>query len=330
MNLALAHVLSTTGTHCRVQCLDRRLVLDAPYAEPMVEHGIRAQAGQLAALDLDPDPPTVVYRWPDIAVQPEGDGYLLTQTGGPVDPVALSAEAFPRIRAMYERMAQDRALDPKQVVKEGYDCIAERYLAWERSEPSAVRTRYTQWLLDALPPGAEVLDLGCGAGGPTTQALAARYRLTGVDLSPRSIALAQERVPAACFLQADMAEIRFSASSFDGVAAFYSLIHLPRAQQPVLLHKIASWLRPGGLLVATMGTRGTPGDIDDDFLGTRMYWSSYDSETNRRLTEEAGLQLESAQSEYEEEHGELIAFLWIVARKPESSGAPNPGPSSEA
>jgi SAM-dependent methyltransferase len=320
MDLALARVLSSTDTDCRVQRLDAPAVLDAAYAEPMIEHGIRAHAGQLVALDLDPDPPTVVWRWPNIAVQPVAEGYLLAKAGELVDPAALSAKSFPRIRATYERIAQVRSLDPKQVVREGYDRIAERYLAWEQHEPSAIRARYTQWLLDALPPGADVLDLGCGAGGPTTQGLAGRYRLTGVDLSPRSIALARENVPGARFLQADMAELELPASSFDGVAAFYSLIHVPRTEQPALLARIAAWLRPGGLLVVTMGTRGTPGDVDDDFLGTRMYWSTYDGETNRRLIEEAGLHIVQAQEEAEEEHGESVIFLWIVARKPGPSG----------
>ena len=318
MNLALARVLSSTDTRCRVQRLDAPLALDAGYSAPMIEHGIRAWAGQLVAMALDADPPTVVYRWADIAVQTAGDGYLLTRAGNPVDPAALCAETFPRIRAMYERMAQPRAVDPKQVVREGYDQIAERYLAWVQHERSAVRTRYTQWLLDALPPGADVLDLGCGAGGPTTQALAGRFRLAGVDLSPRTIALARQNVPGARFLQADVAELDLPTSSLDAVAAFYSLIHVPREAQPALLARIASWLRPGGLLVATMGIHPTRGDVDD-FMGAPMYWSTYDGETNRRLIEEAGLQLVRAQEEAEEEHGEPVAFLWVIARKPGSA-----------
>ena len=330
MNLTLAHVLSTADTHCRVQCLDRPLVLEAPYAGPMLEDGIRARSDQLVALDLDADPPAVVYRWPDVTAQPSGPGYLLARDSHPVDSLALSAEAFPRIRAAYERLAAARAADPKQVVREGYDHMAERYLAWSQSERSAVRMRYTAWLLDALPPRAEVLDLGCGAGGPTTQALAARFRLTGVDLSPRSVALARRNVPGARFLQADMAELDLPPSSLDAVAAFYSLIHLPRAQQPALLGRIASWLRPGGLLVATMGDRAMPGDLDDDFLGARMYWSSFDGETNRRLVEGAGLHIVSAQTEPELEHGEPVAFLWIIARQPGAPGAPPPALSPEA
>ena len=47
-----------------------------------------------------------------------------------------------------------------------------------------------------------------------------------------------------------------------------------------------------------------------------MYWSSYDSETNRRMVREAGLQIVSADEETTRAEGESETFLWVVARKP--------------
>jgi hypothetical protein len=47
-----------------------------------------------------------------------------------------------------------------------------------------------------------------------------------------------------------------------------------------------------------------------------MYWSSYDSEINVHLVRDAGLDIIQAVEETVEEHGEQVAFLWIVARKP--------------
>jgi SAM-dependent methyltransferase len=286
----------------------------------MIEHDIRVRPGHLVAVDKRIDLPRVVYRWPGIAVtQDAGGGYTLTRDGEPVDPDALRADAFPGIEAMYARMEKAQMVDPKQVVREGYDRIAERYLEWVRTDRSATRMRYTRMLLDALPLGAEVLDLGCGAGGPTTEALAGRFQVTGVDISAHSVALARQNVPGARFFQADMAELDFPAGSLDGVAAFYSIIHVPRDQEGSLFCRIATWLRPGGLLVATMGTHSEDVDYTEDFLGAPMYWSTFDSETNRRLVEESGLEIVQALEETEEEDGQPITFLWIVARKPASS-----------
>lgn len=170
-------------------------------------------------------------------------------------------------------------------------------------------------LLEELPMGAEVLELGCGSGVPTTQRLADKFAVTGVDFSAGQLALARRKVPRAKYVHADMTELDFPVDSFDAVAAFYSIIHVPRQEQAKLLCKIGSWLRPGGLLVATMGAHSNEAGFDEDWLGTPMYWSSFDSETNQRLVEAAGLSILSAQMETEEEFGKPITFLWVIARK---------------
>ena len=316
MDFYLAVAISCTDTSCQVQLLESEFLIDAQRSEPMVEHGIWVRPGQLVVVDKGAEHPQIVYRWQSMEAKHTESGFTLIEGEEPVDLNRLRAEHFPRIQAMYRRMEAAKAIDPKQVVRQGYDRIAERYLAWVQAERSETRMRYTKALLDALPPGAQVLDLGCGAGGPTMCALGERFDVTGVDISARSVALARQNVPQARFMQADMTEVNFAPRSFDAVAAFYSFIHVPRQEQPALLHKIASWLRPGGLLVATMGTHSIKVDYAEDFLGAPMYWSTFDGETNRRMVEEAGLQIVRAQQETEEEHGQPVTFFWIIARKP--------------
>lgn len=208
-------------------------------------------------------------------------------------------------------------MDAKRIVGAGYDRIAARLATWAAHTRTEERARYTALPLAALPEGAEVLELGCGGGGPTTRALADRFRLTGVDLSAEQIARARMQVPHATFIQADMTALRFAPASFDAVAAFYSIIHVPREEQPALLGQIVGWLRPGGLLVASFSARDNPADYADDWLGAPMYWSGYDAATNRRLVEKAGLLIERAQVETADEDGAPITFLWVVARKPD-------------
>jgi SAM-dependent methyltransferase len=209
-----------------------------------------------------------------------------------------------------------RDADPKRIVEQGYDRIAERYATWAAQVWSDERTRYAGLVVRSLPVGASVLELGCSTGGPTTQALAERFKLTGVDLSTRSIELARAHVPNATFVHADMTALEFEPECFDAVVAFFSLIHVPREEQPALLAKIAYWLRPAGLFVATMGARATESGYEQDWLGAPMYWSHFDAETNRRLVEEAGLVIESAALETADEDGTPVTFLWVVARKP--------------
>jgi len=207
-------------------------------------------------------------------------------------------------------------IDPKRIVADGYDVVAERYLDWSGKRPSAPRLRWLSKALELIPPGAEVLELGCGAGIPMTAALADGRRLTGVDISATQVALARRNVPAATFRQADMTTLDFPASSFDAVVAFYSLTHVPRDEHGTLLERITRWLRPGGVFVASMGVDDDPGGVEQDWLGVDMYFSHFGAKKNRRLVERAGLRIESAQIDTEPEDRHDARFLWVVARAP--------------
>ena len=62
-------------------------------------------------------------------------------------------------------------LDPKQVVAQGYDQVADAYAQLEQ-EARWPRMHWLKKLLAVLPSGACVLDLGCGSGDPADIALA--------------------------------------------------------------------------------------------------------------------------------------------------------------
>lgn len=205
--------------------------------------------------------------------------------------------------------------DPHALVARGYDAIAERYAAWTGEALTGARAWAVATLDAHAAPGAAVLDLGCGTGVPVSRALAARYAVTGLDASARSVALARRNVPGATFLHADMAQATFPAGAFAAVIACYAIIHVPRAEHAALLRRIAGWLQPGGLLIATMGAAGAEG-VDPDWLGAPMYWSHFDAATNARLVEEAGLPVLETIIDTADEDGRPVSHLWIVARKP--------------
>jgi 2-polyprenyl-3-methyl-5-hydroxy-6-metoxy-1,4-benzoquinol methylase len=74
------------------------------------------------------------------------------------------------------------------------------------------------------------------------------------------------------------------------VVCLYVLIHLPLPDQPVLIERIAGWLRPGGWLLATTGHVAWAG-TEDDWLGglAPMWWSHADTATYRDWLRRAGL-----------------------------------------
>ena len=206
--------------------------------------------------------------------------------------------------------------DPRRVVADGYDQIAERYAQWSREEVvDPARPKYLGVVLEALPRGAAVLELGCGGGGDTTAQLAQRFRLTGVDISERQIERARVAVPRATFVREDMTRVEFPPDSFDGVVSFYAFNHLPFGELPKLLTSIAEWLRPAGLLVTALARRFDRGTVEADWLGAPMYFSGYTPDESRRHVEAAGLTISSLQLEPIIENGRATEFLWLIARK---------------
>lgn len=203
--------------------------------------------------------------------------------------------------------------DPKRLVATGYDMIADTYL--EIFGASSVRSKWLRVLMAHMSmPCGRVLDLGCGAGVPVARTLVeAGHSVVGVDSSAMQIAKARERVPDATFIHADMGSVRFEDTSFDAVCAFYAITHLPAAEQGKLFKDIAGWLEPGGVFVASLGC-GPAGDWMGEWLGTPMFFSHAGEERNLTLIEEAGLVIQRA--EIERQDNEDAAFLWVVATTP--------------
>jgi SAM-dependent methyltransferase len=206
-------------------------------------------------------------------------------------------------------------MDPKEIVRRGYDQIAERHAEWTQHVRVEEREEYTRLLIDRLPCGAAVLELGCGAGVPTTRRLSEHFAVTGVDIAARQIELARANVPGAFFIQTDMTELALPPAAFDAVTAFYVFGHLSREEHPALLASIAAWLKPSGLLVASFGMAEWPGSVEADWLGVPMYFSSWDAETTRGLVEATGLTIVDASPQTADENGEPVTFLWVVAQK---------------
>jgi ubiquinone/menaquinone biosynthesis C-methylase UbiE len=201
-----------------------------------------------------------------------------------------------------------------RLVGRGYDRIAEIYEQWNLGTASA-KSRYLEVFEDRVARGSEVLDLGCGTGAQVTRVLARHHRVVGVDVSPRSVAIARSRIDDVEFVVADIASVAFAEQSFDGVVAFFSLIHVPRERDAAVLASIWSWLRPGGWFVGTMSS-GPGGEGIEDFLGVAMYWSGWSTATNIALVEAAGFVNITATEVPEREDDRVVTHLWIVAQRP--------------
>jgi SAM-dependent methyltransferase len=161
-------------------------------------------------------------------------------------------------------------------------------------------------LLDRLPAGARVLDVGCGTGLPTArQLVAAGCAVTGIDISPTMLDLARGNVPEAVFIQRDAVDVGADSGGNDGdgndgdgglgrfhaVVAFFSLLMLPRAQIVRTLAAFREVLLPAGWLAVGM----VEADVDDvplPFLGAPLRVTGWPRGQLRRVIEDSGFTVE--------------------------------------
>jgi len=203
--------------------------------------------------------------------------------------------------------------DPRtELVGAGYDAMADTWESWSAQVTDDPRHEWLAKLVELAPAGGDVVELGCGNGTLETRELAARYHLTGVDLSAEQLRRARERVPKAKFVQGDLTSVEFAESSLDAVCAFYVLNHVPRDLLPGLFARVHTWLRPGGLVLATLGAS----DIENwegEWLGVPMYFSGYEPEQNRELLSAFELVVDEVLSITEPEGA--VTFHWVLARR---------------
>ncbi|MEI4470091.1 class I SAM-dependent methyltransferase [Frigidibacter sp. MR17.24] len=169
----------------------------------------------------------------------------------------------------------------------------------------------------ALPRGARVLELGCGAGHDALAMLRA-----GIDLHPTDGAVAMAGLAAARLRAAGQARavavLRFgdlaAEAAFDGIWARAALLHVPRADLPGVLARVFRALRPGGVQVASFKAGVAEGR---DAHG-RLYSYPTAAELVAFYRASAGWEIETvttrAGGSFDGPRG--TDWIWIRARRP--------------
>ncbi len=174
-----------------------------------------------------------------------------------------------------------------KLVEQGYNKIAEDYYSHRDLN------KFNNELEDfasLLPENAHVLDVGCGAGIPTSKFLIKRgIKVTGIDLSDKMLSLARDNVPNAKFFKMDMNELKFEENTFDGIVSVYTLFHVPKKNHLDIFKKFFKILKPGGILLINTGVSESEGK--SYFFGVPMFWSNYSPKTTLELVKKAGFSI---------------------------------------
>ena len=160
---------------------------------------------------------------------------------------AVSALLAARSRRVHE-FVHGRATEGGRLITDagGYDL-------WSRLFLGPAFRDITADVADTAPPGADVLEVGCGPGHLAIRLAREGLRVTASDLDPTMVARARANVDRAfapddparpgC-LEADVADLPFPDASFDIVVSTFSMHHW--ADPGAGLAELHRVLRPGG------------------------------------------------------------------------------------
>ena len=147
-------------------------------------------------------------------------------------------------------------MTPAEAVRDAYDELAPDYDFDFTASLTGRLQRDSVWrLLDGcFESGSRLLDLGCGTGEDASRLAKQGFRVHGIDISPRMLALAEERARAEglndrlSFEVLSLEEIeQLPDDLFDGAYSNFSALNCLEDLQP-LAKGLADRIRPGGVI----------------------------------------------------------------------------------
>jgi ubiquinone/menaquinone biosynthesis C-methylase UbiE len=139
-------------------------------------------------------------------------------------------------------------------LQNSYDRVAEEYAKrfYHELGSKPFDRKMLDWFIEKVNGVGTICDLGCGSGHIANYLHNRDLEVCGIDLSSGMVEQAQKLNPNIAFQQGDMLSLDdFADNSFGGIAAFYSIIHVPRLLVVDALREMNRVLRSKGVLLLT-------------------------------------------------------------------------------
>jgi SAM-dependent methyltransferase len=136
-------------------------------------------------------------------------------------------------------------------VQATYDSIAEEYA--KRVYGELPHKPLDRALLDRFAAqvgqSGKICDLGCGPGHVASYLAQRGADVVGIDLSPRMVEIARRLNPDIQFMAGDIFRLDVEDGGWAGIAAMYSIIHIPFLDLPPAFREMHRALRSDGWLL---------------------------------------------------------------------------------
>lgn len=207
-----------------------------------------------------------------------------------------------------------------RALQESYDLVAEEYgrRYFNELEHKPLDRQLMNSFADEVKGLGSVCDLGCGPGQVARYLHERGVSAFGIDLSPEMVKLAKKLSPHLEFRRGNMLALDDEDESWGGVAAFYSIIHIPRDDLSIVMNELFRVLEPGGLLLMAFHTGEEDMHVDelwDEDVSMDFYF--FEIEFIEHELQNAGFEIEEVRErppypdvEYQSQRA------YILARKP--------------
>lgn len=207
-------------------------------------------------------------------------------------------------------------MDKSKLAVSTYEKIADIYTKQYFND--LTDTPYIDKFLEKLPDGASILDIGSGPGQFTKYMMDKGFQVIGVDFSNEMLATAQKMVPDGNFQQADMRNLPFGDSEFDGLLVAYSLIHIPSEDIPKTLEGFHKILKPRGYVEIIAQKGEADKVIDEPFMPTeKMFFNFFTKERLAKFLQDAGFKVDyQLETESQDPDSASDKVIYTIAKKP--------------
>jgi ubiquinone/menaquinone biosynthesis C-methylase UbiE len=201
----------------------------------------------------------------------------------------------------------------KSPIAAGYDLAAGQFPA-ELSAESDSRVALEKWA-SALPRRGRVLDVGCGAGRASRWLEAEGFAVTSLDLSREMLKRTLAGRPGALAAQADMHTLPAASAAFDGLTAFFSVTHIPKAEAPQVFREFRRVVRAGGALLVALVVGEADQEEQTEWAGGQvMHFSGFVEPELRGLFEAHGFGVFGMHSGAAQFHGQDEKHIYMFGR----------------
>ena len=134
------------------------------------------------------------------------------------------------------------------MVKDPYKKIAKTYDRYV--EPSIAVLRQIGMKMYTPKEGMHVLDVGCGTGTNLMLYHEAGCNVTGIDLSPTMVEVAQKKLGDRAEIRlGDASKMPYSDDSFDLVTGLFTLHEMPSQIRPAVISEMVRVVKHGGRIL---------------------------------------------------------------------------------